>query len=122
MLLSVSLELLEPAVTVRPSADTMPDVTVGVPAASPSALPIATTASPTTRSFESPKVTGVNPAMLLMRMRATSSMGLVPTSVAGNALVEPVRVTVIVPPFTAAAITWLLVMTRPFFVMTMPVP
>jgi len=42
--------------------------------------------------------------------------GLVPMSVAGKALVDPVRVTVIVPPFTAAAITWLLVTTRPFVV------
>ncbi len=45
-----------PAVTERPSAETMPWVTVGVPAASPSALPIATTASPTTALPEFPKV------------------------------------------------------------------
>ena len=105
MLLSVSLDELEPAVTVRPSADTMPEVTVGVPAASPRALPMATTASPTTRSFELPNVTGVSPETLLMRMSATSSIGFVPINVAGNALVEPVRVTVIVPPFAAAAMT-----------------
>ena len=59
MLLSVSRRGAGPAVTVRPSAETMPEVTVGVPAARPSALPIATTASPTTSSLELPKVTGV---------------------------------------------------------------
>ena len=35
----------------------MPWVTVGVPAARPSAFPIATTASPTTASVDLPKVT-----------------------------------------------------------------
>ena len=51
MLLSVSVaeELSSPAVTVRPSAETIPWVTVGVPACSPRALPMATTASPTCR-------------------------------------------------------------------------
>ena len=39
-----------------------------------------------------------------------------------EAFVDPVRVTVIVPPLTAAAMTWLLVTTRPFAVMIMPVP
>ena len=46
-----------PALTDRPRAETMPWVTVGVPAASPSALPMATTASPTTALDELPKVT-----------------------------------------------------------------
>ncbi len=59
---------------------------------------------------------------LSMRISATSSMELVPTSVAGSALVDPVRVTVIVPPPTAAAITWLFVTTRPLDEMIMPVP
>ncbi len=47
-----------PAWTVRPVAETMPDVTVGVPAESPRALPMAMTASPTWSLVESPKVTG----------------------------------------------------------------
>ena len=115
--------MLEDAVTVRPSADTIPEVTVGVPAAKPSALPIATTASPVTTSLEFPKIMVGRLLALSMRMSATSSMGLVPTSVAGRLFVEPVRVTVMVPPLpTAAAITWLLVTTRPFDVMIMPVP
>ena len=33
-----------------------------------------------------------------MRMSATSSIGLVPTKVAGRLLVDPLRVTVMVPP------------------------
>ena len=40
-----------------------------------------------------------------MRMSATSSIGLVPTNVAEIDLVVPLRVTVIEPPLTAAAIT-----------------
>ena len=94
-----------PAVTVRPSAETIPWVTVGVPAARPRALPIATTASPVWSAFELPKVTGGRFDALLMRMSATSSTGFVPTKVAGSLFVDPLRVTVIVPPLTAAAMT-----------------
>ena len=54
---SVSEDVSVPAVTVRPSAETMPDVTVGVPAASPSALPMATTESPASSLLELPNVT-----------------------------------------------------------------
>ena len=61
-----------PAVTERPRAEMMPWVTVGVPAARPSALPIATTASPTTALPEFPKVTVGSPDALLILRRATS--------------------------------------------------
>ena len=61
-----------PAVTERPRADTMPWVTVGVPAARPSALPMATTASPTTALDELPKVTVGRLEALLILRRATS--------------------------------------------------
>ena len=57
-----------------------------------------------------------------MRISATSSMGFVPTKVAGRALVEPVRVTVMVPFGSAAAMTWLLVTTSPSAEMIIPVP
>ena len=61
-----------PAVTERPRADTMPWVTVGVPAARPRALPMATTASPTTALDELPKVTVGRLVALLILSRATS--------------------------------------------------
>jgi len=51
---SVAPELESPAWTVRPSAEMIPWVTVGVPAESPRALPMATTASPTCTSSEFP--------------------------------------------------------------------
>src|SRR5665213_3066316 len=105
MLFRVSEDVVDDAVTVRPRADTMPLVTVGVPAARPRALPMATTASPTTRALELPNVTVGRCDTLLMRMSATSSTGFVPTKVAGNAVVDPVRVTVMVPPGTEAAMT-----------------
>ena len=60
--------------------------------------------------------------MPVILINATSSMGLVPTSVARSALVDPVRVTVIVPLCTAAAMTWLFVTTRPLDEMIIPVP
>ena len=61
-----------PAVTERPRAEMMPWVTVGVPAASPSALPMATTASPTTALPEFPKVTVGRFDALLILSSATS--------------------------------------------------
>ena len=61
-----------PAVTERPSAETMPCVTVGVPAANPSALPMATTASPTAVLDELPNVTVGRSETLLIFNRATS--------------------------------------------------
>ncbi len=61
-----------PAVTERPSAEMMPWVTVGVPAARPRALPIATTASPTTALDEFPKVTVGRLDPLLILSSATS--------------------------------------------------
>ena len=116
MLVSVSVASLpsSPAVTVRPSAETMPWVTVGVPAARPSALPMATTASPTTAVFESPKVTVGSPEAPWIWRSATSLDGSVPISVAGSELVVPDWVTVMVPPPPRIrAITWLLVTTSP---------
>ena len=50
----------------------MPWVTVGVPADRPRALPIATTASPTTALEELPNVTVGSPDALLILSRATS--------------------------------------------------
>ena len=50
----------------------MPWVTVGVPAARPSALPMATTASPTTALDELPKVTVGRLEALLILSSATS--------------------------------------------------
>ena len=105
MSLSVSVDIDDDAVTVRPSAETIPVVTVGVPSARPSAFPIATTASPTLSFFEFPKETAGSPEMLLIRINATSLIGLVPMSVAGSFFVDPERVTVIDPPNVAAAIT-----------------
>ena len=61
-----------PAVTDRPRAETMPCVTVGVPAASPSALPMATTASPTWVLAELPNVTVFKFDTLLILSSATS--------------------------------------------------
>src|SRR5664280_1692066 len=56
MLVSVSEEVPDelPACTVRPVAEMIPWVTVGDPADSPRALPMATTASPTCTFFEFP--------------------------------------------------------------------
>jgi hypothetical protein len=113
MLVKVSEELVDSlaAVTVRPSAETMPCVTVGVPAASPSALPMATVASPTWTKEEFPKTTGRRPVAPSILRSATSLEGSVPTKVAAWAVVEPDWVTVMEPPDAAKAITWLLVIT-----------
>ena len=81
---------VSPAWTVRPRADTMPDVTVGVPDDRPSALPMAMTASPTSSWVESPKVTAWRLAggdWILSR--AMSLSGSAPTRVAGRAVVCP---------------------------------
>ena len=78
--------VLSPACTVRPVADTMPEVTVGVPADRPSALPTAMTASPTWSLVEFPKVMAWRfDGGVLILSRATSLAGSAPTSVAGNA-------------------------------------
>ena len=86
-----------PAVTERPSAEMMPWVTVGVPAASPSALPMATTESPTTALPEFPKVTVGRFDAPLILSSATSLVWSYPTSVVGSALVWPYSVTVMEP-------------------------
>src|SRR5665213_3200315 len=92
MLVRVSVvpTLLSPAWTVRPVAETIPDVTVGVPADRPRALPRAMTASPTWSWREFPKVMAwrFDGGELIFR-RATSLLGSAPTSVAGRALVWP---------------------------------
>src|ERR1035437_7171597 len=97
MLLRVSDEVEVPAVTVLPSAETMPWVTVGVPAARPRAFPIATTASPASRALELPKVTTGRFDAPLICMSATSSGGFVPINVADWLLVDPLLVMLIVP-------------------------
>ncbi len=86
-----------PAVTDRPSAEMMPWVTVGVPAASPSALPIATTASPTTALPEFPNVIVGRLEPLVILRSATSFDWSYPTRVVGSALVCPYSVTVMEP-------------------------
>ncbi len=114
-----------PAVTERPSAETMPWVTVGVPAARPSAFPMATTESPTTAFWELPKVTVGRLDALLILSSATSLVESYPTSVVGRGLVWPYSVTVMAPvlPFwTYSSITWLFVTTSPSDVMIIPVP
>ncbi len=79
-----------PACTVRPVAETMPDVTVGVPADNPRALPMAITASPTSSLVESPKVTASRLAGgEVILSRAASLEGSAPTKVAGSAVVCP---------------------------------
>ena len=75
----------------------MPWVTVGVPAASPSALPMATTASPTTALFEFPNVIVGRFAPLLILRSATSLDWSYPTRVVGSALFWPYSVTVMLP-------------------------
>ena len=123
MSVSVFAEAESPAVTVRPSAETMPWVTVGVPAASPRALPMATTASPTWALFELPNVMVGRFEAPVTFKRATSLAGSVPTRVAAWAFVVPDSVTVMVPlPPASRAMTWLLVMTMPSEEMIMPVP
>ena len=112
--------LASPACTVRPVAEMMPEVTVGVPAERPSALPMAMTASPTWSLVESPKVTAWRLAGAeLILSRAVSLEGSAPTKVAGNAAVWPYRVTVIA---VAPEMTWLLVITSPVVSMIIPVP
>ena len=119
---SVADEVSSPAVTVRPRAEMMPWVTVGVPAARPSALPMAMAPSPTTSLFELPKVMVGRPEAPLIWRSAASFDGSAPTRVAGWAFVVPDSVTVMVPPPSARATTWLLVITSPLGEMIIPVP
>src|SRR5579872_453718 len=98
----------------------MPEVTVGVPADRPSALPMAITASPTCRFLESPNVTACKLGGGELSLSSAASLdGSVPTIVAGRAAVCPYRVTVMV---VAPEMTWLLVSTSPELVMIIPVP
>ena len=92
MLVSVSVapDALSPACTVRPVAETIPDVTVGVPADRPRALPTAMTASPTWSWSESPNVMGWRfGGGESILSRATSLLGSAPTNVVGSAFVCP---------------------------------
>ena len=76
----------------RPTAETMPRVTVGAPARS-SALPIATTSSPTCTVVELPTSAVVSPSTPRTRSSATSAAVSIPTTCALRAS----------PP---AAVTW----------------
>ena len=90
--------------TGRFSAETMPVVTVPD---SPSGEPIAMTGSPTRTLAELPNATGVRLGLLTWTT-ARSDAGSAPTT--RPLAVDPsLNVTVIVPPPTAAATTWLLV-------------
>src|SRR3546814_20320331 len=86
----------------------MPAVTVPP---RPNGLPIATTQSPTRRASESPNFTNGNslPSFGSIFSTATSVLGSVPSSLAGNSL-SSYRRTVI---SSASAITWLFVTTIP---------
>ena len=74
----------------------------------PSSLPIATTVSPTCTLSLSARVAVVRPGDALALTIARSSDGSAATIVAGT-VVPSVNVTVIVPPFSAALMTWLFV-------------
>ena len=106
-----------PAVIDCPSAVTTPAAVVGVPV--PPALPMATTASPTSTVDESPSGATARPEALASCSTATSSVGSVPTTVASYDAPVATTVTVI---FVAPSITWLFVSTSPDAVSTMPVP
>ena len=97
------------AVSERPSADTIPSVTVGPPARA-SAFPMARTESPTRACDESPRFTVGRPEAWSIWTSARSWAGSVPSTREGRALVCPNRVTVTV---VAPATTWLLVSTSP---------
>ena len=71
--------LASPAVTVWSNASTTPSTALGVPPA-PRALPIPTTASPTTSVEESPMLTALSPEAPLSLRTATSSVRSVPTT------------------------------------------
>src|SRR5215470_16109136 len=92
--------------TVRPTADTMPFVTLLV---SPSGLPIASTMSPTATLLESANVAGLSPDASLTWMTARSSGGYAPTSVPCSVLAVPEGVTwkVVAEPTTWAFVTML---------------
>ncbi len=79
-----------PAWTVRPVAETMPEVTVGVSAESPRALPTAMTASPTWSWRVSPKVMGWRfDGGESILSSATSLLGSAPTNLVVSDFVWP---------------------------------
>src|ERR1700686_52212 len=118
----VSVSALAPpgsvAVTVWPSAVTVPDESVGAPPR-PSALPIAVTLSPTDTCEESPTGTVGRSDALASCSTATSSVGSTPTT--GALYVRPLSMTSTVT-LTAPSTTWLLVRTWPEDERIMPVP
>ena len=96
----------------------MPEVTV-VEEPRANALPMATTGSPTATLDELAKVTVGRFLAPTIWSRATSLSGSVPTRRAVWRTLELAKVTAIC---WAPSITWLLVMTSPVEVTTMPVP
>jgi hypothetical protein len=70
-----------PTVIERPTAVTVPAVTVGSPPC-PRAFPIATISCPNSRADESPMVTIANPETCLICSRATSAAGSTPSTLA----------------------------------------
>src|SRR5215467_14214613 len=92
--------------TVRPTADTMPLVTLLV---RPNGLPIANTMSPTATLLESANVAGLSPDASPTWITARSSGGYAPTSVAFRVFAEPAGETwnVVADPTTCALVTML---------------
>jgi len=102
----------------RCNADTMPRVT-DMPPSRASALPTATTSSPTMVASESPSVAGVRSDTPVTCSRARSFAVSLATRVAGKCWSDPSTETVIA---VAPSITWALVRIWPSAVRTTPVP
>ena len=113
-----SCDCSPPRVIARFTALTMPALT---DPSRPSGLPMARTVSPTCRSALLPSVAGVRPVTSCALMTARSLAGSRPTTSA-SARLPSENVTVIEPPFSLSAATWLLVRMRPSLLSTMPEP
>src|SRR6266849_3408156 len=105
------------AVMVWSTESTWPCVTVGAPPW-PSALPSASTASPTLTLDESARVTVGRPETLSIWISATSAVGETPMTCAVYVPLPETTTEMLIEPST----TWLLVSTSPDDVMIMPVP
>ena len=102
---SASVPLSSEAVIDWLSAVTLPGAALGVPPVPP-ALPTPVTASPTCTEAELPKFAGCSPDASVSLRTAMSSVGAVPTTLAGYVLpVETTTTRMLVEP----SMTWLLV-------------
>ena len=100
-------------------AEMMPEVTDGPPGASPRALPMATTGSPTWRPEDLPILTGVSVPGFWIWMTAMSSAVSVPSTLAWYTVDWPKTCTLtVLEPLT----TWAFVTTLPWVSRTMPLP